>query len=422
VVLEQWQRAQQLFPKRRIPCTLCSSTLTVKVVESMDNGTKNKSEAILHFLQRYNEQQQKSEAKLPYHINVIDELRANENAHSRILVKLLQQKTADNRFEILEGFVAFLVEKESHSFGNIKIENPTITQEIGRIDLWIRDKTYAIVVENKIHYANDGDKQLARYIEKTKEDTGFRDEQVFVLYLSPRSENPDEQSWGTYKKTFEERFLNLSFSEDIIYWLKEKLLPNLKLKDVYLRSAIEQYIDHLEGIFSLRTIDNSMNMELQQLIKKEWGLFDNPTNNLAQLLAKQKEINEVNNQINLLLNEANDAFYEKWQKEMSEEYPDYEKTYEKGSRAGVIVPIENDFVRVSISSDSQLYCQVDTENFEDKTLSVNMIERLKDLLPTLHKNESHQNYNKQIWKYFDRCNYIGVYECFQKVMKVLTEK
>ena len=55
--------------------------------------------------QRYEAFYKKVALKLPYHINVIDELYANENAHSRILAKLLQQKTAHNRFEILESFI-----------------------------------------------------------------------------------------------------------------------------------------------------------------------------------------------------------------------------------------------------------------------------------------------------------------------------
>lgn len=40
-------------------------------------------------------------SKLPYHLNVIDELHINENAHSRILTKLLQYKSESGRYEFL---------------------------------------------------------------------------------------------------------------------------------------------------------------------------------------------------------------------------------------------------------------------------------------------------------------------------------
>jgi hypothetical protein len=93
--------------------------------------------------------------------------------------------------------------------------------------------------------------------------------------LSPDYEKkPVEDSWGKYANSDirKERYLNLSFKNDILMWLKEYVLPNIKIKDVYLRSAIEQYIDHLEGKFNLRTINNKMNMELKKFIKEELQL------------------------------------------------------------------------------------------------------------------------------------------------------
>ncbi|MDR0765880.1 MAG: hypothetical protein LBF09_02950, partial [Odoribacteraceae bacterium] len=46
---------------------------------------------LFEFLSRFKVASEKAASKLVYHINVIDELHANENAHSRILAKLLQQ-------------------------------------------------------------------------------------------------------------------------------------------------------------------------------------------------------------------------------------------------------------------------------------------------------------------------------------------
>ena len=80
----------------------------------------------------------KTRRSLPYNINVIDELHANENAHSRILCKLLQFRDIEGRYRILESFIQYLAQSVP-SFGKIKIERPLITQEEKRIDLWIRD-------------------------------------------------------------------------------------------------------------------------------------------------------------------------------------------------------------------------------------------------------------------------------------------
>ena len=91
---------------------------------------KNHLQELLLFLNDFNEIYKKEEEKLPYHINLIDELHASENAHSRILVKLLQQQEPINkRFEILDSFLKYIVQKYStyEDFGKIKIYKPEIT-------------------------------------------------------------------------------------------------------------------------------------------------------------------------------------------------------------------------------------------------------------------------------------------------------
>ncbi len=378
------------------------------------------------FLQQYKEAYKKIKEKIPYHINVIDELYADENAHSRILAKLLQQKTPHNRYEIFESFIEYIkTECKLDSFGNISIEKPVITQETERIDLWIRDKEYAIIIENKIHYAVDQEKQLERYIKKTL-DEGFNIKNIFVIYLSPRGEDPSDQSWGKYKEELKERYLNLSFEVDILKWLNEKVLPNLKLKDVFLRSAIEQYIDHLNGIFGLREENKIINMELKNFIKKEFKLSDNliEIENINKLLNKRKEIDKLNNQISSLINEItyelDKSFFEKSKIDLYKKYPDLKLVYEECKRVGFIVPIEDStFVRISISIDrtvNNLYCQIDMQidGVNNQPLPDSIINKVKDLLPKKFKNN-------EIFKYFDRYKYNEVYDCFINVMKKITK-
>ena len=69
-------------------------------VESDINRFNNSNELTLPFITLY----RKLKAEQPYHINVIDLLRANENAHSRILVHLLKQNV-NKKYEILESFI-----------------------------------------------------------------------------------------------------------------------------------------------------------------------------------------------------------------------------------------------------------------------------------------------------------------------------
>ena len=119
----------------------------------------------------------------PYRLNVIDELHINENGHSRILTKLLQYRAADGTYVFLESLLHYINAKKKTNFPN-KVVKPDITQEEERIDLWVRDKDFAHIFENKACGAFDQDTQLFRYI-KRSEDHGYKDEQIYVIYPLP---------------------------------------------------------------------------------------------------------------------------------------------------------------------------------------------------------------------------------------------
>lgn len=225
-------------------------------------------------------EKEKHLSKLPYHINVIDELHINENAHSRILAKLLQFRDKKGCYAILESFVKFIQrndKRNSDEFNNIHIVSPVITQEKQRIDLWVRDykakPKYALILENKIYDAIDQKSQLFNYIEKTT-DCGFSDNEIFVFYLTKYEKEPNNQTWSNdeTKQKFHNRYVNLTFRENILEWLKTQVKPNICQEDIYLSSAVTQYIDYLEGLFSIREIYNSINMKLHDIISEKLDL------------------------------------------------------------------------------------------------------------------------------------------------------
>ena len=313
----------------------------------MDNA--NIEKYILEFILEYREQYLNEKKKLPYHINLLEEIKVDENAHSRILEKLLQQETPCGKFEILESFLQFCGGK-SASFGNICfIRPPDITQNKKHIDLWIRDKNmrYAIIVENKIHRKEDEKRQLFRYI-KTTEEYGYDRKNIFVIYLSSTYGNaPDKQTWGegeeNCKEEFKNRYLHLSFREDILTWLSDYVLPNVRLKDKYLSSALEQYIDHLKFWYSLRDINKKMNMELQKLIKDTWKLTGSSQENLDQLEEKKEIVNNINLQIESLIRQEKFKRWEenipRWKEALKEQYSSYKPSKDKWP--GVYIPGED---------------------------------------------------------------------------------
>lgn len=229
----------------------------------MKNLTKERIDQIFDIIRNISEYLEHKTNELPYSINVIDELHANENAHSRILCKLLRYTDNNGKYKILEDLLQYISQLDGkEDFKKIQIGKPNITQEIGRIDLWVRDdknKRYSIIFENKVRGAVDQSSQLARYIDTTKE-AGFKSENIYVIYLPAYDSEPTEQSWGTYKEEFKGRYVNLSFKKHILPWLKESILPNCVIREELLISALKQYIDHLEGIFWLRPSQNKIIM------------------------------------------------------------------------------------------------------------------------------------------------------------------
>ena len=158
--------------------------------------------------------------ELPYNINVIDELHANENAHSRILCKLLRYRDSNGKYKILEDLLQYVSQFEGkEEFKKIKLSN-----------LWVRDEDYAIIFENKVRGAIDQNSQLSRYIARTQE-AGYEDNKIYVIYLPADEHEPSDNSWGENKGKFKKRYINLSFRKHILPWLKESVLPNCIIKE-----------------------------------------------------------------------------------------------------------------------------------------------------------------------------------------------
>lgn len=356
---------------------------------------------------------------LPYHINVIDELHINENGHSRILCKLLCFVNSKGQYEILESLMDYII-RTNHSaeFERIKITTPIITQEISRIDLWVRDrgKKYAIIFENKIYNAADQDAQLSRYIDKTIAD-GFKKKDIFVIYLSQSGNKPNPNSWGDYENEFSSRYINLSFYDNILPWLKNDVFPNTREKDVYLKSAINQYVDYLEGLFFLRTIDNTMNMNLDKLISDHFEL-DKCKNDKERACLLQEKINELQDLIQKmqsLKNKTRQNIIEEWKQVTKERYPELHPL-EKGEYTDVSFDyIDGKKVNVIINDNGQLYCQVQFDTNlpqEERKVENTKIMTLKDVLPEPKKNP-----NDCIWKYFSKDDYDGVFNLFIEVVE-----
>lgn len=298
---------------------------------SIINHNINELRKTLTSLAEFNTIYEEEKSNLPYHINLIDELHADENAHSRILAKLLRYKE-NGKYLFLESFLTNLCGFQ------LNIENPKVEKvdSCGRIDIPIFDKEYVVVIENKvtdkaIDQNTDKGGQLARYIETIRENYKRPLESIYVVYTPRYTREPADECWindkdYSYQDEFESRYCSISYQDKIYPWLKEEILSSISDNDLYLRSAITQYIDYLEGTFKLRAIDKNMNMKLQEYIKKELGLQNTQPEEAKKILSdKKKELENAITQIELLRTEYSKQMmieqFEHWRVMLEKDFP-----------------------------------------------------------------------------------------------------
>ena len=387
---------------------------------------------LLNFASNFSKIKEEEQKKLPFHLNLVDQLHINENAHSRILMHLLSYKNVDGQYVYLASLVDLIKEKQTGEFSNIAIASPEITQEKERIDLWIRDENYAIIFENKIYNAADQEAQISRYIKKTKEGKRrYKEEDIYIVYLSQYPKEPELQSWGEYKDSFRSRYVNLSFCYDILPWLKDKILPTIKYKELFLQTAIIQYIDYLEGLFKIRNIDKPMNMELNRLIEQHFNLTgESAKDKIRNIQKSAQELDDLSSQMKALLESYRQNIYETWKKKTEEKYSKfnlYPNQVSEGSGKGwVITDVTFDDIDgkqgkravVSIGCDgtqfySGFYFAFDLPE-QDRKLQGPTVERLK--------NENHlkdSNIREELYKSFGIDQFDEVYQHFEKTIAIV---
>lgn len=233
----------------------------------------------------------------------MEELHANENTHTRILLKLLSYKDKENgQYTILTSFlhllscynyeVPTLFEKPKISFGKDFIDGTIIASGTS-------GEKFGIIIENKIYGAKDQYKQIERYIESVHKQ-GILYENIFVIYLTSDGYKKIEDCSLTSEArkllnmtdSSNGRFIPMNYRNDILPWLQNNILPNCKLKEEYLLSAIQQYIDYLEGIFGIRKTNKKINDVMKEILFEKMGL-----NNTSKIREKYNAILKAQNSL-----------------------------------------------------------------------------------------------------------------------------
>ena len=211
--------------------------------------------------------------KQPYSINLVSLIGADENAHSRVLCRLLQYPGEDNTYPLALRFIEKFINSEvarevATHLGKYKLE---IYQEKQRIDLQLfMPGVVGIIIENKINGAEYQQEQLERYIKEMKK----RIENPYAIYLT--WDGSKKVSDNSLSKQEQHRmhktghFIELSYMFKILPWLKDEVLPCCSYKERQLVFALEQYIDYLEIRAACRKQDQSLRQVVYQMFETQF--------------------------------------------------------------------------------------------------------------------------------------------------------
>ena len=199
--------------------------------------------------------------KVPYRVNLVDILGADENAHTRILTAILDYERGGKHPFVASFISRFVVSVSGEN--PLEVVSPKVEMQRSYIDALIWEKSkYAIIIENKINWAVDQKKQIERYIRATKELYGDNSNGCYVIYLTDDGRKKISDFSLTEKaKQFlgcsddnPGRYIELNYKEDILAWIKEDVIGNCRYMEKSLISMLEQYIDYLEHRFSIGAV------------------------------------------------------------------------------------------------------------------------------------------------------------------------
>lgn len=271
--------------------------------------------------------QQRLLADLPYHINLVDAIGADENANSRILAGILSYHGKTGNYDVLKAFA-----KHFFCDANLAemIEKPVIVTEQlvrndKRIDIYIHEPVkYAIILENKVMDAPEQPHQLANYIEGLN-DFGYENEQIFIGYL-PRTDEtmPSKNSWTnrkgvSYSEEFQSRFRNISFRDGILPWLKNLDIP--ANETAMLQQSVGIYIDYLEGQFGFRPNEHYIEMKTDEYIADKLTFTDNLPDNLQKGMDAVAEIDKLKKELSRLNLAAAHTILSQWLERAKSTFP-----------------------------------------------------------------------------------------------------
>ena len=206
--------------------------------------------------------------------NVFDVLETKEVKHSKFIASLLDPKGLHYQGDL---FLREFVNACGISDFGLDTSNVQVFREYENIDIYITDGNKHIIIENKILYANDQDKQIYRYIETIKkENLSLDNDGILVLYLTPNDgKTPSKESLNGFK--IKDGFLEKDndkipykhiVCDHILEWLSKVKIEIVNLTD--LNVIITQYEKAVKNLINKG--EKMENENLIELVKQNYKI------------------------------------------------------------------------------------------------------------------------------------------------------
>lgn len=293
-----------------------------EIINILSQQSKYESKYYLDLLSLSNKVEivsKEERAKMPFHLNLLVsalEGRMKETAHSRFLWELLRLP------KILESFANRFVPNHFSISEKYALNIP----DKFRIDISLQTETDFFIFENKVNDAQEQCGQIYRYVNHALRN-GFRADHIHVLYLNSDSHDMPSAFSLTKDGKCKEGIPDavhvnvISYREEIVNWLEE-IYTNITDDEIYLKTAIFQYLDYLKEKFHISKRYSTMNNKIQSLIKET--LFTEDLNSLQRL----NIISDTKGQIDRLksylekLEEKEEAIrFQEWFDQLVIQYP-----------------------------------------------------------------------------------------------------
>lgn len=380
--------------------------------------------------------EENSPNKPPFAINYLEYYNSHEPVTSWIIRHIFAY-SYNGHHPYFESFAETFLQRIGFSMD--WIDTPIIDKdhEYKSIDILVRDKQYAVIIENKLKGADFQLNQLARYI-ATMRNEGYRDDQIFVVVL-PKDDIDNDYLWDSVwklptdwrstsltrkcrvddhtcwcdcegyapkahcskceplKQLYEER--TLFIHKELSDWLFDCFannvvgLPDEEVNKQYvLKSASLQFVDFLNYLYQTRENDK-YKMGIQKFLIEQLKLNDRDM--LDQLSLVEDKMNDTNE----LLQKLDSLYKSKLKSYITEIGNKYQihimrEEYNDGyDYCSYEISIDGKTIMVSLGYETEYFCQIESKG---RGRIPEIVKNDFDIAEELNDKD---NRNDCIWKY-----------------------